>query len=119
MQFIYTYVCIRMYIVIPIRIKIIFVSHIMVQLASKFTSRIGQHMYLARRFVRHDELHAFDTRVSSLHAHATIFASYATHDLYVRTNMHSWGEVRLPAHKLCHAIATCTRSIIMRVKLQC
>ena len=35
-----------------------------VQLASKFTAHIKQHAYLARFFARHEELLAFDTRVS-------------------------------------------------------
>ena len=50
----------------------------MVQLASKFTARIGQLAYLARCFARHEELHAFDTRVSRLLVHATMLASRVT-----------------------------------------
>ena len=32
----------------------------MVQPTSKFTARISQHVYLARFFARHKELHVFD-----------------------------------------------------------
>ena len=59
----------------------------MVQLASKFTARIGQNAYLARFFARHEEVHAFDTRVSRLLAHATMLMSYAARDLYVLTRI--------------------------------
>jgi len=59
--------------------------HHTVQLASKFTARIDQHAYLARFYARHEELHAFDTRVSRLLAQATMLASYVTRDLYVLT----------------------------------
>ena len=58
-----------------------------VQLASKFTARIGQNAYLARFFARHEELHVFDARVSRLLVHATMLASYAACDLYVLTRI--------------------------------
>ena len=34
---------------------------IMVQLMSKFTAYVSQHVYLTRFFARHDELHVFHT----------------------------------------------------------
>ena len=58
-----------------------------VQLASKFTASIGQNAYLARFFLRHKELHAFDARVSRLLTQATMLASYAARDLYVLTRI--------------------------------
>ena len=39
------------------------------------------HWYLARFFVRHEELHAFDAGVSRLLAHETMLESYAARDL--------------------------------------
>ena len=48
---------------------------------------IGQHAYPARLFDRHEELHAFDTRVSRLLAQTTMLASYATCDFYVLTRI--------------------------------
>ena len=59
----------------------------MVQLASKFTARIGQNVYLARFFARHEELHAFDAQVSRLLVKATVFTSYAARDLYILTRI--------------------------------
>ena len=56
-----------------------------VQLSSKFTACIGQNAYLARFFARHEELHAFDARVSRLLAQATMLSSYAVRDLYILT----------------------------------
>ena len=46
---------------------------------SKFTARIGKNAYLARLFVRHKQLHAFDAQVSRLLTHATMLVSYAAH----------------------------------------
>ena len=58
----------------------------MVQLASKFTARIGKNAYLTRFFVRHVRLLlAFDARVSRSFAQETMLASYAARDLYVLT----------------------------------
>ena len=59
----------------------------MVQLASKFTACIGKNAYLARFFARHEELHAFDARVSRLLAQSTMLASYTARDLYVLTRI--------------------------------
>ena len=56
-----------------------------VQLASKFTARIGKNAYLARNFARHVRLLAFDARVSKSLAQDTMLASYAARDLYVLT----------------------------------
>ena len=56
-----------------------------VQLASKFTARIGKNVYLARFFARHVRLLAFDARVSRSLTQETILASYAARDLYVLT----------------------------------
>ena len=53
------------------------------QLASKFTACIGQKTYLTRFFAWHEELHAFDARVSRLLVQETMLASYATRNLYV------------------------------------
>ena len=61
--------------------------HNTVQLTSKFTARIGQNAYLAGFFARHEELHAFDVRVSRLLTHATMLASCASCDLYVLTRI--------------------------------
>ena len=60
---------------------------ITIQLASKFTAHIGKNAYLTRFFARHEELHAFDARVSRLLAqiHVTILVSYAARYLYVLT----------------------------------
>ena len=69
---------------------------ITVQLANKFTARIGRHAYLAKFFARHEELHVFDTSVSRLLAHATMPASYATRDLYVLTRIPT--RVIFPLH---------------------
>ena len=55
--------------------------------ARKFTARIGKNAYLARFFARHEELHAFDARVSRLLAQATMLASYAARDLYILTRI--------------------------------
>ena len=55
----------------------------MVQLASKFTARIGKNVHLARFFARHEELHVFDARVSKLLTQAIMLASYAACDLDV------------------------------------
>ena len=52
-----------------------------VQLASKFTARIGKNAYLARFFARHVRLLAFDARVSKSLAQETMLASYAARDL--------------------------------------
>ena len=57
------------------------------QLVSKFIARIGQNVYLARFFARHEDLHAFDAWVSRLLADTAILASYAAHDLYVLTRI--------------------------------
>ena len=51
-----------------------------VQLASKFTARIGENAYLARIFARHVRLLAFDARVSKSLAQETMLASYAARD---------------------------------------
>ena len=59
----------------------------MVQLASKFTARIGQNAYLPRFFVRHEELQAFDAQVSRLLVHPTMLTSYAARDLHVLTHI--------------------------------
>ena len=56
-----------------------------VQLASKFTARIGKNAYLARFFARHVRLLAFDARVSKSLVQETMLASYAARDLYVLT----------------------------------
>ena len=56
-----------------------------VQLASKFTARIGKNAYIARIFARHVRLLAFDVRVSKSLAQETMLASYAARDLYVLT----------------------------------
>ena len=52
-----------------------------VQLASKFTARIGKNAYLARFFARHVRLLAFDARVNKSLAQETMLASYAARDL--------------------------------------
>ena len=57
----------------------------MVQLASKFTARIGENAYLARFFARHVRLLAFDARVSRSLAQEIMLASYAARDLYIQT----------------------------------
>ena len=67
-----------------------------VQLANKFTARIGQNAYLARFFARHKELHTFDAQVSRLLVHATMLVSYATRDLYVLTRIPT--RDRFPVH---------------------
>ena len=82
-----------------------------VQLASKFTARIGQNAYLARFFARHEELHVFDARVSRLLAHPTMLASCAARNLHVLTRIPT--RDRFPVHKKFaresfHAIATST-----------
>ena len=51
-----------------------------VQLASKFTARIGKNAYLARFFVRHVWLLAFDARVSKSLPQETMLASYAARE---------------------------------------
>ena len=56
-----------------------------VQLASKFTARIGKNAYLVRLFARHVGLLAFDARVSRSFAQETMLASYAAGDLYILT----------------------------------
>ena len=71
----------------------------MVLVVSKFTACICQHAYLARFFTRHEELHAFDTRVSKLLTYATMLTSYATR--FVRTNTHSPRD-KLPVHTYLH-----------------
>ena len=75
----------------------------MVQLVSKFTACIEQHVYLARFFAMHEELLALDTRVSRLLAHATMLASYATRDLYVLSRIPT--RVILPLHT--NLLASC------------
>ena len=84
----------------------------MVQLVSKFTARLGQHTYLLRFFVRHDELHTLHTRVSRLLTHATeqitrvrnyAHKSYDTRDLCVLTLIPM--PVRLPLH--ANLLASC------------
>ena len=67
-----------------------------VQLASKFTARIGQNAYLAKFFARHEESHKFDAQVSRLLVHATMLASYAARDLYVLTHIST--RDRFPAY---------------------
>ena len=67
-----------------------------VQLASKFPVRIDQHACLTRFFARHDELHAFHTRVSRLLAHATVLVSYTTCDFYVLAHIPK--RITLPMH---------------------
>ena len=52
-----------------------------VQLASKFTARIGKIEYLARFFARHVRSLAFDAQVSKSLAQETMLASYAARDL--------------------------------------
>ena len=87
-----------------------------VQFTSKFTAHIGQNAYLTRFFVRHEELHAFDARVSRLLAHPTMLASYAARDLHVLTHIPT--RDRFPVHEKFaresfHTIATSTRTITM------
>ena len=52
-----------------------------VQLASKFTARIGKNAYLSIFFARHVRSLAFDARVSKSLAQETMLASYAARDL--------------------------------------
>ena len=61
----------------------------MVQFTSKFIACIGQNVYLARFFVRHEELHVFDVKVNRLLAHPTMLTSYAARDLHVLTHIPS------------------------------
>ena len=46
--------------------------------------------------MRHEELQAFDARVSRLLAHATMLTSYAAHDLYALTCIPT--RDRFPVH---------------------
>ena len=48
---------------------------------------LEKNAYLARYFARHEELHAFDARVSRLLAQETMLVSYAARDLYVLTRI--------------------------------
>ena len=73
-----------------------------VQLASKFTARIGKNAYLARIFARHVRLLAFDARVSKSLAQETMLASYAARDLYVLT--HNPHEIVFPCTKICSRV---------------
>ena len=75
----------------------------MIQLASKFTACIGKHVYLARFFARHEELHVLDARVSRLLAQATMLMSYAARDLYVLTRIPT--RDGLPVH--VNLLASC------------
>ena len=56
-----------------------------VQLARKFTARIGKNTYLARFFAMHVRLLVFDARVSRSLVQETMLASYTARDLYVLT----------------------------------
>ena len=73
-----------------------------VQLASKFTARIGKNAYFARFFARHTRLLAFDARVSRSLAQETILASYAARDLYVLTRVSH--EIDFPCTKMCSRV---------------
>ena len=89
-----------------------------VQLASKFTARIGKNAYLARFFARHEELHGFDARVSKLLAQATTFASHAAHDFYVLTRIPRISRARKFARESFNAKVTYTRTITIQVNLR-